>query len=47
MKSLDVFEIVYQKVGATIPAFLEKCKELNKVDDAEAELTRWSQMEKL
>jgi predicted aminopeptidase len=43
MKSLDVFETVYLKTGSNIPAFLEKCKELNKVDDAEKELEKWAQ----
>jgi len=43
MKNLDFFEKVYQKNGATIPQFLEKCKELNKVDDPEAELKKWAE----
>lgn len=42
MKNLDDFEKVYQKVGANIPAFLKKCEELNKVDDAEGELAKWA-----
>jgi hypothetical protein len=43
MKNLDDFEKVYQKTGANIPDFLKKCEELNKVDDAEAELHKWAQ----
>lgn len=43
MKNLDLFEKVYQKNEATISTFLEKCKELNKVDDPEAELRRWAE----
>ena len=42
MKSLDDFEKVYQKNGANIPDFLKKCEELNKVDNAEAELAKWA-----
>ena len=42
MKNLDSFESVYKKSGSNIPDFLKKCAELNKVDDAEAELERWS-----
>lgn len=43
MKNLDLFEKVYQKNGGTIPLFLEKCKELNKVDDPEAQLQKWAE----
>lgn len=42
MKSLDVFETVYQKHGANIADFLAKCEELNTVDDPEAELEKWA-----
>jgi predicted aminopeptidase len=42
MKNLDDFEKVYQNTGANIPDFLKKCEELNKVDDAEAELAKWA-----
>lgn len=42
MKSLDVFETVYRKTGSNIPAFLDKCKDLNNVDDAEKELQKWA-----
>jgi len=42
MKNLDDFEKVYQQVGANIPAFLKKCEQLTKVDDAEAELHKWA-----
>lgn len=44
MKSLDVFEAVYQKNGANISDFLAKCKQLNDVDDPEAELEKWAQL---
>lgn len=42
MKNLDLFEKVYQKNGSNIPQFLNKCKELNDVDDPEAELQKWA-----
>lgn len=42
MKSLDVFEKVYQKNGANIPQFLKKCQELKNVDDPEKELEKWA-----
>lgn len=42
MKNLDDFEKVYQLTGSNIPAFLTKCEELKKVDDAEAELHKWA-----
>ncbi len=42
MKSLDVFEKVYQKNGSNILDFLKKCEELKNVDDAEAELLKWA-----
>lgn len=43
MKNLDLFEKVYKKNGSQIPQFLEKCKELNNVDDPEAELLKWAE----
>lgn len=43
MKSLDVFETVYQKNGSNIEAFLKKCEELKAVADPEKELERWAQ----
>nr|WP_275401412.1 aminopeptidase [Pseudobdellovibrio exovorus] len=43
MKSLDMFETVYQHNGANIPQFLKKCEELNKADNAEAEFEKWAQ----
>ena len=42
LKNLDDFEKVFQKNGATISQFLAKCKELNDVDDPEAELKKWA-----
>lgn len=42
MKDLSDFEKVYVKTGSSIPVFLEKCKELNKVDDPEQELKKWA-----
>jgi len=42
MKDLGDFEKVYVKTGSSIPAFLEKCKQLNDVDDPEAELKKWA-----
>ena len=42
MKDLNDFEKVYIKTGQSIPAFLEKCKELNTVDDPELELKKWA-----
>ncbi len=42
MKNLDEFEKVYQKSGGQIPAFLDKCKQLNNVDDPEKQLHLWS-----
>ncbi len=42
MKNLDDFEKVYSKNGAKISTFLEKCKELNSVDDPEKQLQLWA-----
>ncbi len=42
MKNLDQFERVYVKNGSMISKFLEKCKELNNVDDPEVELQKWA-----
>lgn len=42
LKDLNDFEVVYKKVGSSIPAFLKKCAELNQVDDPEAELKKWA-----
>lgn len=42
MKDLSDFEKVYVKTGSSIPAFLEKCKQLNSVDDPELELKKWA-----
>lgn len=43
MKDLDVFEKVYLKNGSNISAFLEKCKQLNNVDEPELELKKWAE----
>ena len=42
MKDLSDFEKVYAKTGSSIPTFLERCKQLNSVDDPEAELKKWA-----
>ena len=42
MKNLSDFEKVYQKTGAQILPFLDKCKELNSVDDPEKQLHLWA-----
>lgn len=42
MKNLDLFDKVYKKNGSKIPQFLDKCKELNKVEDPEAEFEKWA-----
>lgn len=42
MKDLNVFEAVYKKTGANIPNFLQKCKELENIDDPEKELEKWA-----
>lgn len=43
MKSLDVFETVYQKNGSNIETFLKKCEELKGADDPEKQLEQWAQ----
>ena len=42
MKDLDLFEKVYIQSGSKISTFLEKCKQLNDIDDPEAELKKWA-----
>lgn len=42
MKNLEDFEKVYLKSGSKISTFLEKCKELNEVDDPEKQLRAWA-----
>ncbi len=43
MKDLSVFEKIYIKNGSNISAFLQKCKELENVDDPEKEIKKWSE----
>ena len=42
MKNLNDFEKVYLKNGSKISLFLDKCKELNAVDDPEKQLQLWA-----
>ena len=42
MRSLNVFENVFQKYGSNIASFLKKCEELENVDNPEAELEKWA-----
>lgn len=42
MKDLQDFEIVYKKSGNKIHLFLEKCKQLNQVENPDLELKKWA-----
>lgn len=42
MKDLRDFEIVYKKSGNQIHSFLEKCKQLNEVENPDLELKKWA-----
>ncbi len=42
VKDLQDFEIVYKKSGSQIHLFLEKCKQLNQVENPELELKKWA-----